>query len=228
MIAVSAAVYETEESDKQLVGNGAEKTLLYKDRFMDYLAEEQITPIVPEAFVYDELYCHTDVNGDTDWVLLYMRDYCGMSAPWIYGTIICNRVIRKDGWDYPFNTDFGLYDVKNDKFINVNNENMNGLNFRPADYPGFIKAFDEYASQTDGYEVNRLLGDLDTDGEISVIDVTIIQRCEAKFRDYPEDDEMVGLDYDSKIKPAYFSDFNRDGKRDILDATAIQRYLVNL
>ena len=158
--------------------------------------------------------------------MIYTRDYCGNTSPWIYGTVVCNRVIRKDGWDAPFSTDFGLYDVKNDIFIDINNEIMNGSNFRPADYPGFIKVFDENASQTDVYEFNRLLGDLDSDGEISVIDVTIIQRCEAKVCDYPENDEMIWLDCDSKINPACFSDFNRDGERDILDATAIQRYLV--
>ena len=28
--------------------------------------------------------------------------------------------------------------------------------------------------------------------------------------------------------PGYFSDFNRDGSRDILDATCIQRYLADI
>ena len=201
--------------------------LRYADRFRGYVAE--ITdPYFTEEIYYDELYSHTDPNGETDWVLLRAGTYTG--APWIFTTVICHRVIRIDGWDYPFSAGFGLYDVRNDAFIDANDENMNGRSFKPSDYPGFIKAFDEYASYTAGYEddFNRLLGDLDNNGEIAVIDATLIQRCEARLREYPADDEMVSLDSYSATNPGYFSDFNSDGERDVLDATVIQRYLVNL
>ena len=201
--------------------------LRYADQFRGYIAE-RIDPYLTERIYYDELYYHTGSNGETDWALL--RAGTCTEAPWIFTTVICHRVIKMNGWDSPFSTGFGLYDAKNDTFIDVNNENMNSKAFKPTDYPGYVKAFDQYASYTAGYQdgFNRLLGDLDNDGEIAVIDVTLIQRCEAKLRDYPADDEMVYLDSSAKPNPGYFSDFNRDGERDILDATAIQRYLVNI
>lgn len=42
--------------------------------------------------------------------------------------------------------------------------------------------------------------------------------------EYPEDDEMVIPLGNIRC----YSDFDRDGERDIVDATAIQRYLLGL
>ena len=215
--------------------SGDGKTFRYADRFLGYLGEGTASygyylDIWLEQtyyLVYDELYYHTDANGETDWVLL--KAWTGACGPWIYTTLIGNRVIQKDGWDDPFTTDYGLYDVKNDVFIDINNENMHAgwQEFNPGDYPGFAKVFDEIAAKSTRFMSTRLLGDLDLDGEISVIDVTLIQRCQANMADYPEDDDSIYLDTSRTKKPAYYSDFNRDGERDIIDATAIQRWLVN-
>lgn len=199
----------------------------YADRFLGYLAEEYPDCDIEETFAYDELYEHRAENGEPDWVLIY-ADAPEPPAPWIFSTVICNRVFIKDGWDEPFNTDYGIYDVKNDRFIDVNNENMNSRDFDPRKYPELVKIFDEYAVQVKGGNINRLLGDLDGDDVISIIDATIIQRCDVNMRGYPEDDGPITLDSYAKTSPGYYSDFNRDGERDILDATCIQRYLADL
>ena len=73
----------------------------------------------------------------------------------------------------------------------------------------------------------RLIGDLDRDNELSVIDVTIIQRCEVNIRDYPADDEIKADDGLWRYSVKYYSDFDRDGERTILDATRLQRYLIS-
>ncbi len=52
----------------------------------------------------------------------------------------------------------------------------------------------------------------------------MIQRCTAIMAQYPEDDEMGSPIGNIRC----YSDFNRDGERDILDATAIQRYLIGM
>lgn len=72
-----------------------------------------------------------------------------------------------------------------------------------------------------------MLGDIDGDDEITVIDATIIQRCDIRIQSFPEDDEIyAGGDFENTLK--YYSDFNRDGERDILDATCVMRYSVGL
>ena len=88
-------------------------------------------------------------------------------------------------------------------------------------------AIDEINLTAEMVKMEGLIGDLDRDDEISIIDVTLIQRCEVKIREYPEDDSFYVTD-DFGKKERYYSDFNRDYERDVLDATCIQRYLVGL
>lgn len=72
-----------------------------------------------------------------------------------------------------------------------------------------------------------MLGDIDGDGEITVIDATIFQRCDIRIQSYPDDDEIKPWGT-WHYAPKYYSDFNRDGERDILDATCVMRYSVGL
>ncbi|MBQ3265253.1 MAG: hypothetical protein IJH07_05695 [Ruminococcus sp.] len=73
----------------------------------------------------------------------------------------------------------------------------------------------------------RLLGDIDSDNDLTVIDAASVQRCNAKLREYPEDDNII-LNTPVEGALSYYSDFNRDGERDIIDATCIQRYLAGM
>lgn len=93
----------------------------------------------------------------------------------------------------------------------------------------------------DSCGAGKLIGDMDKDDELTVIDATLMQRCEVKLRDYPVDDiaEMEGLPlryytqtysdsypyYQVYDEITYFSDFDRNGERDIVDATRLQRYV---
>ena len=160
---------------------------------------------------YRELYYHHDRNGEIDWALVS----CGLDIcqPAIYTAILGNRVISHSNYYAPFDSGYAVYDVERDEFINA-------ASLAAKAYDGFIKAFDE--SVTEG----KPLGDIDSDNETAIVDATVIQRCEALMRDYPEDDEISLYSWHSDLK--YYSDFNRDGERNILDVTAIQRYLVDL
>ena len=180
---------------------------LYQARF----EQEYVSPD-DSLMYYRELYYHHDKSGETDWALV--RCELNMVGPAYYQTVIGNRVIFHDHYAYPFSSGYAVYDVKQDAFFGV-------YGSLDAQYEGFTKAFDENVKE------GRLLGDLDNDNEISVIDATIIQRCEAQMRDYPEDDAYQSVeDYGQTVR--YYSDFDRDGERTILDATKIQRYLVSL
>lgn len=201
----------------------AEKTdgLLYKDSFNYQYRGYDIV-------YYDELYYHKDENGENDWALVFATQ--GYGDPWIFYTEIANRIIIKDGWEYPFTTGFAVYDVKQDKFFDVNYHKYYGkTEFDPADYPGFIRAFDTYGVNINKYfNTDRLIGDLDRDYELTIIDATIIQRCDVKMCDWPEDDLTDPDDTYFYLNPKplkYYSDFNRDGERDIVDATKLQRYV---
>lgn len=157
-------------------------------------------------YFYDEPYEHHDQNGDVDWVLIQAETFIAEDV--IYEGIIGNRFVFRPTPSYPFDSGYGIYDVKQDIFVPISSGTE-------GKYDGLTKALDKVVT-------GRLLGDLDGDDSITVIDATILQRCEAKMRDYPENDERR-YPY-GKIR--YYSDFNRDGERDILDATAIQRYLI--
>ncbi len=82
------------------------------------------------------------------------------------------------------------------------------------------------------YGLGELLGDMDDDMKLTILDATIIQRCIAELSEFPSDDYMDG--YYGPGKPndygwsSYISDMNRDGLRSILDATAIQQKQVRL
>lgn len=182
-------------------------TLHFSDKFAKYCASQS-----EEVSDYDELYYHRGNDGELDWVLLYAHG--GWPDPWYGMGIIGNRVIVSG--TYPvFTFGMGLYDVKKDAFYDL--------------YA--LKAYDHYdglAEAIDRYGKGKLLGDLDGDDSITILDATMIQRCEINAADYPESDwinesELV----DDVFKPIhYYSDFNRDGERNILDATCIQRYLI--
>ena len=168
-------------------------------------------PLTDIWSLYDELYFHCGSGGEVDWVLLKVESFMGADA--IYTDIIGNRLVENGCLYGPFESGYGLYDVAQDRFVTVSGGMV-------GDYDGLAKAFDEVGS-------GRLIGDIDGDDSITVLDATIMQRCDAKLAVYPEGDEVnqSWITYDF-IR--YYSDFNRDGERGILDATCIQRYLAGM
>ena len=179
---------------------------------------------------YQELYYHRDNNGEIDWALI--QCYCNIESPIEMTAIVGNRVLHPGTEHYPFSTTYGIYDVKNDKFIDAC---TSGSTLSEAyNYDGFVRAFDEIAGSGMGWSIadhdnagkGRPLGDIDNDLDLSIVDVTMIQRCEAMIAEYPTTDELwLTYDYNGEH---YYSDFNLDGSRDIVDATCIQRYLVGM
>ncbi len=161
---------------------------------------------------YQEVYAHRDADGALDWILLSVSS--DMVQPMGLNTIVSNRVIMDVSRKIPFSTGYGVYDVKNDTFRNI--AGMTG---------------DEYDGFGAYYDLNgrgRLLGDLDKDNELTIVDATVMQRCDLGTRAYPSDDLIEPLAGLWTYSVKYYSDFNRDGDRDIVDATALQRYLLGL
>lgn len=177
----------------------------YQDSFRQKYESEYI-----KVEIYRELYYHADGSGAIDWALV--RCEMNLCAPAIYTDIIGNRVFSHSSYASPFSSGYAVYDVKEDRFLDAASREA-------AAYGGLTKAFDENVTE------GRLLGDLDKDNELSIIDVTIIQRCVAQMRDYPDDDAITLYPWQYDFR--YYSDFDRDGERGITDATKLQRYLVS-
>ena len=168
---------------------------------------------------YEELYYHRDAQGAIDWALIKTElDYNFMGGtPVELAAVVGNRVLIKGAWEYPFGSGYGIYDVKEDKFVNM----VSSLPYyTAADYEGLGEAFDEIGQ-------GRLLGDIDRDDELTIVDATLMQRCDVRMRDWPQDDR-IPFGFSDYPKLRYYSDFNRDGERDIIDATVMQRYVTGI
>lgn len=159
---------------------------------------------------YKELYYHYTDDGELDWVLVQGLGY--RERPALLYRIVGNRLLSNSSCFIPFDGTMGVYDVAKRIYYDVTDDVLNR-------YDGLADVYMEMG-------IGRLIGDIDRDDKLSIIDATIMQRCEAKTTDYPADDEVEYRNSDDQLR--YYSDFNRDGSRDILDATCIQRYLTNL
>lgn len=196
------------------------KHYLYQDRFNAYIRERYVEDGDYEYADYDEIYYHKDESGETDWVLIQAE--IPIFEPTIGNWFVSNRVVASFGGYCPFYGMMGIYDVKKDKFFDV-------IYIDTSQYDDFDEIYDKV-----GY--GQLMGVLDLDDEISVMDVTILQRCHAEIIPFPQSD-VINISYGwgpSYIEPyygkriRYCSDFDRNGTRDIIDATCIQRYLAGL
>lgn len=193
-------IYDTPETET--------KSYKYKDKFDAVYPPRNISS-------YDELYYHKDENNMTDWVLIKAAPSDMVQIrDWEIQEIVGNRVIFRGTRIYPFDISYGVYNVKKDRFESVISKNLDDV---VADYKSFGRAYDEYGE-------GRLLGDTDLDDELTIIDCTLMQRCATKVRDWPDDDAIKTEIY-SAPKLKYYSDFDRDGERDIVDATKLQRYV---
>lgn len=154
---------------------------------------------------YEELCYHKDKDGLPDWTLLKAKT--AKTSEQTYRAIIANRVCEHEQSASLFGSGYGIYDAAEKRFIPLTDDIV-------GRYKDLGRIFDNLGS-------GRLIGDVDSDDELTAIDCTLIQRCATRICDWPEDDivDSEGLDL------VYFSDFDRDGERDIVDATRLQRYV---
>ncbi len=193
---------------------------LYKESFKKQFRFSDFDLNTPSGFnaigEYKELYYHKDKNGMTDWALVNAR------AMWIKPaeifTVIGNRVFNHGAWLVPVIGGYCVYDVATDTFSDA---------FSATDekYPDFTRAFDSTVKKSPINDQGRLLGDIDLDDELTILDCTLMQRCATKARDWPENDLIKPTGFMQAKPLTYYSDFDRNGERDIVDATKLQRYV---
>ncbi|WP_407383743.1 hypothetical protein [Ruminococcus sp.] len=202
--------YEPYSVPSEAPGN----TIPVEEIFFEKMKEDNPYSVY-HSWEFEELYTHIGKNNAVDWIMVNAIDL-NAANPWTGFTVIGNRAIVMETF-YPFEFGMAVYHVAEDHFYSLSSLTDYDQ------YPGLAEAVDTYGK-------GRLLGDLDRDNNISMLDVTLIQRCEANLRDYPTDDI---IDPDKNINPifnplSYYSDFNRDGDRSILDVTCMQRYLAHM
>lgn len=159
---------------------------------------------------FDVLCEHLTESGSVDWALVRVS-VAEAAAPAYYE--FGNRVLTSDKSGSPFTFGVGLFDAQHGRFFDITDR-------RAEDYPELEAV---WTVGGDG----RLIGDMDGDNALTVSDVTLIQRCQAEMISYPEDDiNPHAVGHPDSV--AFFSDFDHDGERGIIDATMIQRFLAEM
>ena len=181
------------------------KNYYYTEQELNYMRE-----------VYRELcYHYSDENNESpDWVLIECQVY---PVPWEmkYGALVGDRIL----WTYGgselrfMETGLGVYIPKTDTLIGLFQKNVEQI----------IELCPEFVETIEKNKLGQLMGDVNDDKVINILDATYIQRILAGYTiDYLntgvwDGDIIFGI-----------SDFNRDGDTTILDVTAIQRKLAKL
>ena len=133
--------YDSENDDLQPGDKGypAAQNSRFFDRFLEYY---QISAGVVARY-QEEYYHYTDPDDEStlDWVIV--RAYENMCSPAEFHQIIEGRVVEASNWYYPFRYGYGLYDVKEDKFMDLYNifDQYDGLSevfaAMPLKYPAY-------------------------------------------------------------------------------------------
>ncbi len=174
---------------------------------------------------YDEHYEYYSSNntstGDEttpDYVLVSVYTNCFFEAPtvMVFGDYI---MIDKDSTNVPFYFGKGIYIPAEDKLDSLTYAYDMGIE-------GIESVFTEGG-------LGLLIGDMDSDRVVTIKDATFIQKCIAGLEYFATSDYLGDLVFvagaDKEIPtPRYISDFNRDGERNIKDATAIQKHIAGL
>lgn len=192
--------------------NATEGDYLYESKFV----ECYITPTYQyegDWYSYNERYYHhvdaDDPESEIDWV--YINAGTNMQAPWLAKRVVGDRVFWKSSGSIPFQFRHGIYDVKNDKFLEITTDILD-------DYDGLADVLVEL-------KVGNPIGDADLDGMLTIMDATYIQRVTAQLCDYNVNDDISEYHKLGDVDLSYISDADMDSKRTVLDATCVQRKL---
>ena len=171
-----------------------------EDKFYDRFVEKY-----GDAMYYQEVQPHYDENNEIDWVVV-----CAYTAMAVVDVLPdadhynCYEngefVFHEKDLYAPFTTQHCVYDPKKDEFIDITKVN-----------------FDEYKDlkkHVRTYYFANLIGDVDDDNDVTILDATEIQLILAKLKE-----QYVGI---------CVSDFDRDDELTVLDATAVQLKLAGL
>lgn len=157
----------------------------------------------PPYYTYSDLYIHNKDGKDfhPDWVLCQARYIVPEPLPiiqlWIGGA--GGRFIQGGSIQSPFEFGYGVYDVEENKYY--------GLEEIAGDYSKYDGLIDALAEKN----IGTLLGDVNGDNTVDILDATVIQKYAADKTDLSYEQEPI-------------ADVNGDYFVDVIDATEIQKY----
>lgn len=128
--------------------------------------------------------------------------------------VVGDRVIVEPADMWPYAIPYAVYDKEKNEFTNIVDVDYNN-------YEGLLEALDNE-------KFVYMIGDMDSDKKLSIIDSTMIQQALVGMIEFPENDENVAWCVQGSEKLDYFSDVDRDGERTVMDATVIQMKLAQL
>ncbi len=184
---------------------------MYEKEFLEYLEENWY---YPESFDYGYRYnvCYSHFENETDdtptWVLIHAYTVLFDSSS--YG--VFDEYILSSTSVMPYSLGYYFYDLVEGKFYM----------FHEAWESGLIDM--EELLGVDTITIS-LLGDIDRNKKLSIIDATEIQRGVAGITDIEKDYffSFSSSAYGGEVSS--IADFDRDGSVTVFDATAIQRKL---
>ena len=128
IISYNSANVKTEDLEAVLKqrGIGTEFNGKYEGVFLDrYKSDFNIDSISSQNYHYSELYYHKDSGEKVDWVLV--KGSFGMEFPAETDIIVGNLKIHSNSILSPFITGYGVYDVKENEFYDINDyQNVEG------------------------------------------------------------------------------------------------------
>lgn len=148
------------------------------------------------GYLCSVLYANTDENGELEWAL------CRGSIDGVvevFGYVKLSKVFLTTGDAEPFGTEFAVYDAEKDDFVLMDED---------------LSAYRGLEEKMVKLGIAYPIGDADYDRELTIYDVTIIQRYLAGLNNKKIDEFLCYVDDDDEIS--------------ILDATRIQCYLAKL
>lgn len=188
------------------------KRNLYEDAFTRYLPGWQ------ERCTYEEVYYHAAPrfgNVHThDWVLVRTSSLEPIEGNF-YG--VFDDVVLYSSEYAPFDFGYGVYDCAEYTYYSIT-EAWN------RDYADL---HDVFLNRVSSESTVDLLGDADHDGELTIIDVTMIQRYLIGVRDLDESSwwfEHYGNHFGTRLTS--LADYDANGTVNAVDATRIQRALI--
>ena len=177
---------------------------LYEDRFIEEYVREKYE-FEEVIHRYKEVFYHYDDNGEIDWCLIYATNSSASQQETV-DLKIDDFIIFSGSIILPFVVGYAVYDVANDKFVDL------------------IDNYDELSNYDGLFDVLRtvehsfIVGDADLDGVLSVMDASIIQSAIAEKNFFTQSSYT---DYRTHESSNYY-DVDDDGEISVMDATAIQ------
>ena len=185
-----------------------ENNYLYLDKLYEQCGQLTVNEGLAK---YDEVYYHTDETGETDWSLVYaQKDYgCGNCVE--VKCVVGGKNIFLPSPEEPFTIRYAVYDVKEDCFYDlVDNDYLKSTDVFER-YDGLYEVWKtlDLSEMT----VEAICGDANGDRDMDIIDATYTQRYLVSLVSKYDIDETA-------------ADVDGDGNVTIIDTTRIQRALV--